>query len=350
MSKKDKYNLICRYCGISFYNSNKNKLYCSTECKEKDKKIEICSVCGSYFIKNTKFQKYCCDNCRNYVKYKNRRKKNISDSKNQYNGAENVDFVECKICGQRMTYFNPSHLKMHNISKEEYKQKYGIFVSYPSKYIESNMNGENNPNSIRNTTSQDRKERSPFSKEFYKKRGISEQARAEFIKKIAENRTYNTQLNYYLNKGLDELSAKKALSNRQRTCGGGSYSSISQRFISEILEDSSNLKKFFYGKNEKKLSYKDGNQIKYFRYDLTNEESKRIIEFNGDFWHGNPTLYKSNDYNPVLNKSYEEIKKYDNFKSLIAFNAGYSILTIWESDYLQNHDDVIIKCKDFILS
>ena len=56
ISKKDNYNLICRYSGASLYNSNKNNLYCSTECKEKDKKIEICSVCGRYFIKNTKFQ------------------------------------------------------------------------------------------------------------------------------------------------------------------------------------------------------------------------------------------------------------------------------------------------------
>lgn len=43
-------------------------------------------------------------------------------------------------------------------------------------------------------------------------------------------------------------------------------------------------------------------------YDLTNTKTKCIIEFNGDFWHGNPTAYNKNDLNQLRNMTYEEIR------------------------------------------
>jgi hypothetical protein len=36
-------------------------------------------------------------------------------------GIENIDYIECKICGLKRTYLNPKHLKnRHNLTKEEY--------------------------------------------------------------------------------------------------------------------------------------------------------------------------------------------------------------------------------------
>lgn len=56
ISKKDKYNLICRYSSASFYNSNKNKLYCSTECKEKDKKLKYVQFAEVTLLKTQNFK------------------------------------------------------------------------------------------------------------------------------------------------------------------------------------------------------------------------------------------------------------------------------------------------------
>ena len=44
--------------------------------------------------------------------------------------TDNIEnYIECKICNQKLKYLTNSHLKLHNISQKEYKQKYGEIVS-----------------------------------------------------------------------------------------------------------------------------------------------------------------------------------------------------------------------------
>ena len=350
MGNKNGYTLICKHCGKEFHHSNTNKMYCSDECKEANKEKGVCPICGSTFVKNTSFQKYCSDKCRFISRDRIGRKRLIENSKKEYIGDEGVNYVECKICGQRMTFFSNAHLKMHNITKEEYEKKYGEIISYPSEFIETYMQGDNNPNSSLNASSQERKERSPFSKEYYIKRNLPEEDRNKFLESVAKNRSYNTRLDYYLNQGLSEEDAKETLAQRQRIGMGGAYSSVSQKMILEVLGDKKDSEKFFYGSKEKRLPYIKNGETKYFMYDLTNDETKRIIEFNGDFWHGNPAKYDINEMNSVRNKTFKEIRKNDEYKYNVAINAGYAVMVIWESEYHKNHDEIIKRCKDFILS
>lgn len=60
-----------------------------------------------------------------------------------------------------------------------------------------------------------------------------------------------------------------------------------------------------------------------------------IYEFNGDFWHGNPKIYNSDNINNISGKSFGYL--YD--KTLIKENylksLGYNIISIWESDFTQ---------------
>ena len=44
--------------------------------------------------------------------------------------TENFDKIQCKICGQWMTAVTHKHLKSHNMSSEEYKEKYGRYSQY----------------------------------------------------------------------------------------------------------------------------------------------------------------------------------------------------------------------------
>ena len=104
-----------------------------------------------------------------------------------------------------------------------------------------------------------------------------------------------------------------------------------------------------YGHNEKRLSYEENGITKYFRYDLTNEDTKTIIEFNGDFWHGNPDIYDLNEENRVTHETYQEIHNKDTFKNNLALEHGYEIMIIWESEYFNNKNEVIARCRDFIL-
>lgn len=76
--------------------------------------------------------------------------------------------------------------------------------------------------------------------------------------------------------------------------------------------------------------YRIGSKI--FDYKLN--DTKVLIEVNGDFWHGNPKKYKLNDliHFPGGDILVNEIWEKDDKKRLIGVGKGYKILTIWEND------------------
>ena len=63
--------------------------------------------------------------------------------------------------------------------------------------------------------------------------------------------------------------------------------------------------------------------------------SKTIYEFYGDYWHGNPAIYKSSETNKrskiTYGKLYDTtIKREEELKA-----AGYKVVSIWEYDWKQ---------------
>jgi len=50
----------------------------------------------------------------------------------------------------------------------------------------------------------------------------------------------------------------------------------------------------FYGKNE--IRFYDNQNSKLYLYDSTIPSLKYCIEFNGDLWHANPSIYKADDF------------------------------------------------------
>lgn len=61
--------------------------------------------------------------------------------------------------------------------------------------------------------------------------------------------------------------------------------------------------------------------------------TKTVYEFLGDYWHGNPLLYPSDNKHPVTAMTYGEmhahtIKRLNHIKSL-----GYTVIFIWECDW-----------------
>lgn len=197
MGNKNGYDLVCKRCGKVFHHVNKNKVYCSDECKKAAKKHLICPICGKEFIQKAYAQKYCSEEC--HIKAKNMLARNrfVEQTKIDFTGIEGIDYIECKICGQRMSQFHQAHLDMHGISREEYEEKYGKIITYPSKYIEEHFAGENNPNHSSKVNEQIRKERSPFSKKFYEKRGLTEEDRKNFTESI--ERELEQYIKYHVN-------------------------------------------------------------------------------------------------------------------------------------------------------
>jgi hypothetical protein len=72
---------------------------------------------------------------------------------------------------------------------------------------------------------------------------------------------------------------------------------------------------------------------KYYKLDAYNPLTNTVYEFYGDFWHGNPNIYKLNDINSKNKKTFGELYKETLERRQILLDAGYNLIEIWETTY-----------------
>lgn len=384
---------------------------------------------------------------------------NIYKLNNDYSGIEGVDYLECKICNTKHKGLS-KHLEcIHNMTSDEYRIKYNIdtlFCSSISQKFGQHMKtekyknmfsemlkGENNPNynvnfhlrRLKNlsyipenkiskywknvklnrkvpyknnnllTEAEiilKRKQQSPFSIEFWKKKypNYNDNELSELLYTFKDNslsnREFDTRIEYYIKRGFTEEEGLKLIKDRQTTfslekcidkhgkeegtkiwqarqdkwqnnlnsksdeekleikkkkLNGSGFSKISQILFWDIynkLNTTEHNIKFKELNNEVVLCDKDTNNI--FAYDFIDFTNKKVIEFNGDFWHCNPSVYNENHKHRLINKTAKEIWNYDKIKNDYMIKKGYRVLIIWESEYKNNKQLVLQKCIDFILS
>ena len=63
------------------------------------------------------------------------------------------------------------------------------------------------------------------------------------------------------------------------------------------------------------------------------KENNTIYEFHGDFWHGNPNIYKDDDINTITKCTYKELYEKTLKKEGILKKLGYNLVVIWENDW-----------------
>lgn len=96
----------------------------------------------------------------------------------------------------------------------------------------------------------------------------------------------------------------------------------------------------YYGDSEKTVRGK----TKVHRVDFLS--NNKIIEFFGDYWHGNPNMYSSSDR--IRKKLVKDVWEHDKRKISDLIESGYKVLVIWESDYCNDPENVLKLCKEFI--
>ena len=82
----------------------------------------------------------------------------------------------------------------------------------------------------------------------------------------------------------------------------------------------------------------------YVVYDI--KHNNFIIEFNGDYWHANPTIYKDDAI--IRGKTAKEIQIRDSLKIKTAEDLGFNVLVVWERDFTNNKDQTIEKVVKWI--
>jgi len=178
-------------------------------------------------------------------------------------------------------------------------------------------------------------------------------------------------INYWINRyKMNETEAIEMVSNIQVTNSskskkfkGKHHSEESKLKISygmkqmiSSLNDSSwvgHLSTKGYSKGEKNLyryikdninSHATANvniSFENFCYNVDILYDNIIVEFFGDYWHMNPSIFSENDINKSSKKKAIDIWKKDNIRITDLKNAGYDVKIIWEQDWLTNSNKVI---------
>jgi very-short-patch-repair endonuclease len=191
----------------------------------------------------------------------------------------------------------------------------------------------------------------------------------EAVNKAKENATYNTTLIYYLKKGFGLCQSIKMLKERQavgrldkfisrygeeeglarwkarqekwmKNFNKTNYSKISQILFDELYDALENKETIYYATLYREDMKKYTNKEYFFktnksiiRPDFICLERKKIIEFDGDYWH---------------NKNLTANVKREKERDLSIIDMGYDVLHIKESDFRQNKEKVLQECVNFL--
>lgn len=267
------------------------------------------------------------------------------------------DILERKLNTQK-TNVNELHsngLKQKNgRSLEEYQVKYGVNDGY-IRWVK-----RNSAQSYR------------FSKQYYKDTygsiwktkydeyldSMVKTTRKAFVNRYGEkkgNHRYNEMISrlsytnseeYYIERYGDILGKQKwqELNYKRANTNNKKYSSISQDLFWELydnIEDKDHV--YFAELNDEYSFYYIGNFKKLsvdFKY------KNKIVEFYGDYWHGNPDIYNEGDL--IRGKLVDKKRQEDEDRIGLLKTKGYEIMIVWESDYYNNKNEVINKCKGFL--
>lgn len=115
-------------------------------------------------------------------------------------------------------------------------------------------------------------------------------------------------------------------------CGKGNYSKICIEWLNKISKNEKINIQHINNIGEKVIKLEG----KRYKLDGYCEKTNTIFEFYGDLWHGNPSRFKREDINPINKKTYGELYDETIKRENILKNAGFNIITIWESDYNKN--------------
>lgn len=113
---------------------------------------------------------------------------------------------------------------------------------------------------------------------------------------------------------------------KKRGCNkcAGKISASERRWLNSLNIKS--LKRQFFIKIDNFRFHADG-------YDpITNT----VYEFLGNYWHGNPKVFKKNHLNKVRNKTFGQLYNETMNKKKLLKKHGYNVVYMWEKDYERN--------------
>jgi very-short-patch-repair endonuclease len=358
----------CKYCKGEVISKSNNAKFCSIECRDKNKFEEN----QRELLKGVEGYDYVID---------------------RWNG-----FVTPRIFGKWFSAMHPGRTTQQyrqqfpdaKLQCDKISEKNGQFMK-DDKHREAQrerMLGKGNPNHSSKTTKEQRQAKSPFSKKFVKYK--SEEDRQKFIESVDYGSIKkSSDLEWWIEKCNGDIEMAKALHRERQSTftlekcierhgekrGTKIFNERQEKWsskIEEMYQDGqftrfcksnwsksevnfiNDLVKSIKLKDDEYYSTVNGNQFfrhfkelgRTFAYDFV--YGRKVIEFNGDYWHMNPDKYDENDFNKSIQETAGKKWESDTLKNSMIESHGYKVLTVWESEYTQNPEETIQKCIQFL--
>lgn len=237
--------------------------------------------------------------------------------------------------------------------RKEYWIKQGFSEEKSIKLAADTKNANNKKGAETSATSKVRRITSKRCAEYYTSRGYSIEESSKFVSNGQKYFSKDTCIKKYgeeigivvwqdrQDKWQSTLNSKsleeKSRINRLKLSKGITVSSAEKSIVTEI-------KKLIPEVIHQFTIIKDNK--KNYVYDIM--ANKKIIEYNGDFWHCNPIKYSPDYINPRTKLKAVDKWELDRVKLQYAKDQGYEVLVIWESDFKINKENVIKECIQFL--
>ena len=168
------------------------------------------------------------------------------------------------------------------------------------------------------------------------------------------NREYGTQRHLTL-EAIDIINDKEKFAKvllKYGSSGAVGILGINQSSISRIHSKYGlAILKNRYSSYENEIeTWLNDNNIDYLRNDRIQIGPKELdfyfprhnvaVEFQGDYWHMNPSLYEADDLYSQTNKQAKDICKYDQDKFNKCKSNGIKLIIIWESQWEDNKEQI----------
>jgi len=260
------------------------------------------------------------------------------------NMIENEDYIICKICNKKFRYLT-SHLKIHNLSIEDYLNQFPDSLIKSANFIKDRADsirtgcqkkyGVDNVGQLQSVKDKN--------KEYFNNKYGSDSYMSTNEFKIKSLETI--QIRYNVDNVMKDNEIKiKCFANYNKSMlekynieygfqseeiwlkGMHTNSSVKQNKPEKFIESLSDKIKYT-GDHKFWVTFKDGTHKNPDFIIEPFKETKKVIEFAGNYWHNEEEM------NNILNK-YSQL--------------NIDCLLIWESDFYQKRDQIIELINNFI--
>lgn len=196
-------------------------------------------------------------------------------------------------------------------------------------------------------------------KEYWLKKGFSEEdakqkvtlAQTQFSKEICIEKYGEEGLRIWRdrqNRWQETMNSKSEEEKidilKRKLINFSGVSKISQELFLQL--ECISPKIYFSAKNKEFILY-DKKDKKAYMLDYCNSATSKCIEFQGDFWHANPSRFSPNEKIDIVKLKAEEVWEAD-YRKYKAISKKFKVLYVWESEYLKDPETTIQKCQRFL--